>query len=148
MMLLALVCISILAFSCAAKKTSSTPLGLKSGLAYDSTGFRLGLQGLNEPDSSGFVGVEERPVMLDSPSPYYPEAARVAKIEGSVWVKVLVGQDGLVKAAVIAKEAEEKVGFEVSALAAAKGAHWKPAMNRSRPVALWVTYEIRFMLKD
>lgn len=99
------------------------------------------------PAPDEFVAVEERPVTIQQAQPKYPEIARKANIEGSVWVKVLVDRNGNVKDAMIAKESGSNAGFEEAALEAAKLTKWKPAMQNKQPVALWVTYEIKFQLK-
>ena len=154
---LMIIGIATLLVSCAAKKTSSTPLGsgsgqsLKLGTGSDSTGQNRGLldpYAIHKSDSTGAVEVEVRPVKLDSPPITYPGLALKAGIEGSVWVKVLVGIDGVVRAALIEKDSGTLVGFEDSALACAKASRWKPAENKGRPVALWVTYEIKFQLNE
>lgn len=99
------------------------------------------------PTPDEFVAVEERPVKIQDAPLKYPEIARKASIEGSVWVKVLVDKNGNVKDAIIAKESGANAGFEEAALEAAKLCKWKPAMQNKQPVALWVTYEIKFQLK-
>ncbi len=99
------------------------------------------------PTPDEFVAVEERPVKFQDAPLIYPEIARKAGIEGSVWVKVLVDRSGNVKDALIAKESGANAGFEEAALEAAKQCKWKPAMQNKQPVALWVTYEIKFQLK-
>ena len=122
---------------------------LKLGTGSDSTGQNRGLldpYAIYKSDSTGAVEVEMRPVQLSSPPITYPGLALKAGIEGSVWVKVLVGIDGVVRAALIEKDSGTLVGFEDSALACAKATKWKPAENRGRPVPLWVTYEIKFQL--
>ena len=93
------------------------------------------------------VGIEQRPIAIRHVDPVYPDSARKARIEGAVWVKVLVGNDGTVRAALIEKPAETKIGFEEAALSAAKATRWQPAVAMGQPVALWVTYEIKFTLK-
>jgi len=80
-------------------------------------------------------------------SPHYPDIARKAGIEGSVWVKVLVGTDGKVHEVKVLKESGANVGFEESALASALSGEWKPATSDGKPVALWVAYEVKFKLR-
>lgn len=99
------------------------------------------------PAPDEFVAVEEQPVKIKNVLPTYPEIARKAGVEGSVWVKVLITKDGTVKDARIAKESGANAGFEEAAIEAAKQTVWKPAMQNKQPVALWVTYEIKFTLK-
>lgn len=99
------------------------------------------------PKADEFVAVEEQPLPLSQPQPKYPEIARKAEIEGKVWVKALVDKNGNVKDAIILKESGANAGFEEAALEAAKLSKWKPAMQNKQPVAVWVSYEIKFTLK-
>ena len=99
------------------------------------------------PAADEFVAVEEQPVQLSAPLPKYPEIARKAEIEGSVWVKVLVDKSGNVRDAMILKESGANAGFEEAALDAAKQTKWKPAMQNKQPVAVWVSYQIKFQLR-
>jgi protein TonB len=99
------------------------------------------------PSPDEFVAVEEQPLPLQKIQPKYPEIARKAGIEGSVWVKVLVDKSGKVKDAIVLKESGSNAGFEEAALEAAKQGVWKPAMQNKQPVALWVAYEVKFQLK-
>ncbi len=99
------------------------------------------------PAPDEFIAVEEQPQLLQKESPKYPEIARKAGIEGSVWVKVLVDKDGNVRDAIILKESGANAGFEEAALEAAKKSIWRPAMQNKQPVALWVAYEVKFQLK-
>ncbi len=99
------------------------------------------------PTPDEFVAVEERPVILQKVEAKYPEIARRAGIEGEVWVKVLVDRTGAVRDAIVAKESGANAGFEEAAIEAARGYKWKPAMQNKQPVALWVTYPVKFKLK-
>lgn len=100
------------------------------------------------PAPDEFVAVEEQPVVIQQVNPKYPEIARKAGIEGTVWVRVLVDRSGNVKDAIIAKESGANAGFEEAALEAAKQAKWKPAMQNKQPVTIWVAYPIKFQLKS
>ncbi len=99
------------------------------------------------PGIDDSVGVEVMPVKVKDPKISYPEAARKLEMDGSVWVKVLVSRSGRVAQAMVAKESGCDCGFEESALWAAINSKWKPAMFDKKPIALWVTYEIRFELR-
>jgi periplasmic protein TonB len=99
------------------------------------------------PQADEFVAVEEWPVAIQLPQPKYPEMARKAQIEGTVWVKVLVDKNGNVRDAMVAKESGANAGFEEAALDAAKQGKWKPAMQNKQPVAVWVSYEVKFSLR-
>jgi protein TonB len=100
------------------------------------------------PSPDEFIAVDINPVLENQPPAVYPDSAKKANVEGSVWVKVLIDKQGNVKRALIAKGSNKKVGFEEAALTAAKQATWKPAMLDKKPVAIWVSYEIKFALED
>lgn len=148
---LVFVCFAFSFLGCAAKKSTSVSNETRLAMAADTAKITPGQLELNNnyyPDSNDVVAVEERPIPTIVPHPVYPEVARKANIEGSVWVKVLIGRDGKVWAAEVAQASGKNVGFEASALEAAKKTTWRPAMLTGQPVSLWVTYEIRFQLKN
>jgi len=100
------------------------------------------------PSPDEFIAIDVNPVLENQPQAVYPDSAKKANVEGSVWVKVLIDKQGSVRQALIAKGSGKKVGFEEAALTAAKQATWKPAMLNNKPVAVWVSYEIKFVLKS
>jgi protein TonB len=97
------------------------------------------LPGLND-----FVPVEEQPVLVEKEVPPYPELARLAKIEGTVIVRVLVGKDGKVKDAVLGKSVNGIL--DEAAMDAARRCVFKPAMQNKKPVAVWVAIPFAFKL--
>jgi protein TonB len=96
------------------------------------------------PGLNDFVAVEEQPVLVEKPTPPYPELARLAKIEGTVIVRVLVGRDGKVKDTVLGKAVNGIL--DEAALEAAKHYVFKPAMQNKKPVAVWVAIPFNFKL--
>ncbi len=100
------------------------------------------------PSPDEFIAIDDSPVLESQPQAVYPDSAKKANVEGSVWVKVLIDKQGNIRQALIAKGSGKKVGFEEAALTAAKQATWKPAMFNNKPVAIWVSYEIKFLLKN
>lgn len=100
------------------------------------------------PSPDEFISFDVCPVPIELPEPLYPDSAKKAGIEGSVWVKVLLDKEGKVRDALIGKTSGKIVGFEEAALAAAKQTTWKPAMVNNKPVAVWVSYEVKFVLKS
>ncbi len=96
------------------------------------------------PSPDEFVPVEEQPVLIEKQPPVYPELAQMAKIEGTVIVKVLVGKDGKVKDAIIGKGVNGIL--DQAALDAAQNYVFKPAMQNKKPVAVWVAIPFRFQL--
>ncbi len=99
------------------------------------------------PSPDTFIAVEEQPQKVYAPAPAYPEIARKAGIEGSVWLKVLIWPDGSVRDVIVLRESGAHAGFEEAAVAAARQSKWRPAMQNKQPVALWVAYEVKFKLK-
>jgi periplasmic protein TonB len=83
------------------------------------------------------------PVKLSMRPPAYPEMARMAGIEGTVVVQVLVGKDGHVQKA---KVVEGPVQLRDAAIDAAMSAVFRPASTNNRPVAVWVAIPLRFKL--
>ncbi|MGB5105877.1 MAG: TonB family protein [Candidatus Zixiibacteriota bacterium] len=97
------------------------------------------------PSPDKFIAVDSMPVAIHQETPVYPEAEKNAGIEGSVWVKVLVDRDGNVGKAILAKESAV-TAFNDAALAAALKCTYRPAWNRGKKVAFWLTYEVKFSL--
>lgn len=89
-------------------------------------------------------GVEKYPMILMNPSPQYPDLARSAGIEGTVYVKMWVAKDGTVKTAEVVKSSSEI--FDQAALDAAKKWLFTPAIMNSRPVSVFVTVPFKFRL--
>ena len=94
--------------------------------------------------SGEFVKVDVQPILLNDVQAVYPEYALQKGIFGDVWVEILIDSSGAVRDALIAKDSGSDVGFEKSALDAAKKTIWKPAMADGRPVAVWVRYKVSF----
>ena len=99
-----------------------------------------------ETPSDIFKPVEKFPVPVVSPAPTYPEVARRAGIEGTVWVRIWVTKEGKAKKAEILKSDSDL--FDQSALDAAM--HWvfTPAVMNNGPVAVWVSIPFRFKLHE
>lgn len=98
----------------------------------------------DEPDPSAFIPVEKQPVPVKQVQPEYPEIARRAGVEGTVWVKILVDKDGKAKKAIIMKSDAEV--FNEPALQAALQFVFTPAMMNNGPVAVWAAVPFRFKL--
>ena len=77
----------------------------------------------------------------------YPEIAREAGIEGTVIVQALIGKDGIVHATEIFKGIP-KTGLDEAAMNAVKMTAWKPALQRDKPVTVWVNIPIIFRLSS
>jgi len=98
------------------------------------------------PAPDEFVPVEVPAEMIYEEVPEYPRLAKSAGMEAVVWVKALVDKDGEVKQAMILKSSGSKAGFDEAALEAAYDCKFKPAIQNGRPVAVWVSYQVEFVL--
>jgi len=99
---------------------------------------------IDEEEPPDFVPVEKQPVPVKQVQPDYPEIARRAGVEGTVWVKILVDKEGKAKKAVVMKSDAEI--FNEPAIAAAKQWVFTPAIMNNGPVAVWAAVPFRFKL--
>ena len=76
----------------------------------------------------------------------YPEIARKAGIEGRVIVQVLVSEKGNVIDTRVIKSLGHS-GCDQAAVKAIRGVKWKPALQRDKPVKVWVAIPVIFRLK-
>ena len=99
-----------------------------------------------EPGIGELNRVDVEPVAVNMVKPEYPESARAAGTQGTVYVEVLVGKGGRVKKAVAIKT-EGGAELEKAAVAAALRWIFTPAKQKGQPVEAWVTIPFRFYLK-
>jgi len=92
-----------------------------------------------------FWKVEVKPKPINIPVPTYPDMARTAGIEGSAVVEALVDVDGSVADARILKPSGN-ASLDQAAVDAAMRAKFSPAMQRDKPVRVWVSIPFRFTL--
>lgn len=91
--------------------------------------------------------VDQMPEMTYNEPPVYPDSARKAGVSGDVWVKALIGADGAVAEAEVAKGSGD-ASLDKAALTAAYKNRFKPASAKGKPVAVWITYKVTFTLND
>ena len=89
------------------------------------------------------VAYEREPELVSMKDPEYPESARKQGIEGTVLVRVLVGEDGQVHDMIVIQSVPV---LDESARNAARSAVFKPALKKDRPVAVWIVVPIEFRL--
>ena len=118
----------------------SSNLGLALG-SSDSLVIDAGDIGLPSPDD--YVAFEKAPEVVKMDTPVYPDIAREAGVEGTVMVRVLVGDDGFVKDMIIIQSVPM---LDESAADAAWSAVFKPALQKDRPVAVWMVIPIEFKM--
>ncbi len=92
-----------------------------------------------------FVPSATNPVPIYIASPHYPEMARLMRLEGTVTVKVRVGTDGSVQAVELQQGSHPLLNR--AALDAARKCMFKPALQRTRAVAVWVAIPYRFQVR-
>ena len=97
------------------------------------------------PAMEEFVPVEIIAEMIYHEKPKYPRLAEQAGLEGLVRVKALVSRDGTVKDAAI-YVSSGMPSLDEAAVEAAFKCRYKPAIQNGRPVAIWVTYKVEFVL--
>jgi TonB family protein len=88
--------------------------------------------------------VDSMPVPITRKNPEYPDDARRAGIEGTVWLRVLIGKDGVPKETKLLKSDGEKVVFSKPAIDAAMEWRFTPAIVNNEPVACWIMIPFRF----
>ncbi len=88
--------------------------------------------------------VEKKPAIINPIIPKYPEMAKRAGIEGTVYLKVLVNKNGMVDSVHVVKG--PKV-FQKSSIETAKMTKYTPAKLNNRSVACWVIMPYRFVLE-
>lgn len=98
-----------------------------------------------------FIAYDEAPQIIGGMAALqkhlkYPRLAQKAGIEGTVFVKVLVGVDGRTEKVEVLKAKPKNMGFEESAIVAIKKIRWEPAKQRDRKIRVWVSIPVRFEL--
>jgi TonB family protein len=78
----------------------------------------------------------------------YTKAALDAKVQGEVWLSVVVKKDGSVGDVQVRQSLDTEFGLDDAAVAAMRQWTFEPARRDGEPVAVRVTVEMRFTLKD
>ena len=88
--------------------------------------------------------VDRKPILLHRARPNYTEEARKNKIQGVVYLRVLVRVDGSIGRATITKGLPN--GLNEEAIRAAYQMNFVPAMKDNKPVPFWIETEVEFTL--
>jgi protein TonB len=99
-----------------------------------------------EAETPEFVAYDTPPRPKSIVKPKYPEIAKQAGIEGTVILQLLVDVDGRVLKAKILKSLAKDL--DESAIQAAYATTFYPAKQRDKPVKVWVSYPVRFILEE
>lgn len=92
--------------------------------------------------------VDVAPVLTGRVEANYPPAAAQAGDTGTVTVRMLVYEDGIVREVEIADVTKSDVGFEDAAVTAAKRWTFEPGRKQGELVRVWVSYPITFHLGE
>ncbi|MEZ5318472.1 MAG: TonB family protein [Vicinamibacterales bacterium] len=109
--------------------------------------------GVGEGTGGGFGGGAyqpgsgvSNPTLLRKEDPKYTSEAMRAKIQGEVWLDVIVMPDGTVGDVRVARSLDRTFGLDQEAMKAAKLWRFKPGMFQGRAVPVQVTLILEFRL--
>jgi TonB family protein len=91
-----------------------------------------------------YVPYDQAPEVINQEQPKYPALALKAGLEGTVWTKLWVDENGKVFQVYVTKSDAEI--FEHAAIEAARQWRFKPAMTKGKPIATWVSIPFRFKI--
>lgn len=89
--------------------------------------------------------IDSRPVPLNHPYPSYTEEARKHKINARIDMRVLVGEDGVVKK--VRTLTGAPYGLTDQAVTAASQLRFKPASRGGKPAEFWTSLSMDFNLR-
>lgn len=95
-------------------------------------------------DDPTVTGFDEPPAVLKTAIPRYPELARRAGMQGTVFIKVWVDKNGACRRLLIQKSDAEI--FDLPAFEAAEQFKFSPAKFNGKPAAVWVAMPFKFKL--
>lgn len=100
---------------------------------------------IDEGPPPDWVLFEKEPVAIKIVKPAYPEIARRAGVEGTVYVRVWVDKEGKVRKVEILKSDADI--FNQPAIDAASKFVFTPALMKNGPVSVWVSIPLKFRLQ-
>ncbi len=99
------------------------------------------------PEITEFVPMEKQPVMVFRERPDYPRLAKLAGTEGVVIIQALVDKEGHVLQALAGVSSGSTMLDEAAVKAAYKN-KFTPGIQNGRPISVWVTYSVKFVLNE
>jgi TonB family protein len=113
----------------------------------DSLGYiHIGVPARKSLSRIRLVETDRMPECVSAVVPTYPKFARENRIEGEVWLQVLVDEHGDVGEVRVSRKSKSDVGFEQAAMDAALKWKYRPALCNRKPVAVWILYTLKFRL--
>jgi TonB family protein len=96
---------------------------------------------------AGVDGVTNPRLIAPYDAPVYPDDARPARVEATVIMQAVIGEDGIVRSVAVLKCDQPGYGFEESAVAAVSGWRYEPATLEGEPVDVHFTVVVDFNLE-
>lgn len=113
----------------------------------DSSGYvHIGVPSMRSLSRISLVETDRMPECVSAVLPPYPKSAKENRIEGEVWLQVLVDEHGDVGEVRVFRKSKSDVGFEQAAMDAALKWKYRPALCNRKPVAVWILYTLKFRL--
>ncbi|PYS94803.1 MAG: hypothetical protein DMF50_11375 [Acidobacteria bacterium] len=103
---------------------------------------------IDQPLYAGIGGVTNPELIPSSRvQPRYPEIARKAKVSGQVILQAIIRKDGSVGDVQVLRTPGAKFGFDEAAEAAVKQWKYKPGLQNGKPVDVYFTVVVDFVLQ-
>ncbi len=99
----------------------------------------------SDENAVSFMSVEIQPQLVKRVIPEYPELARRAGLEGTVYLKAVIDTTGHVRSVAIMRSDNEI--FNQAAIEAVKQFIFKPAIQNGRKVTVWISIPVKFVLE-
>ncbi|CQR72072.1 transport protein TonB [Sporomusa ovata DSM 2662] len=129
-----------------ASQGKATLAGIADGNGSAATTTGQSGNGNGTVDSSPSGGSGRLPYVIDGPPPSYPEEARVHGWEGTVRVRVLILENGIVgDSAIVQNSGYDSI--DQSAINGLRRWRFSPAYKGGRPVPAWVVVPVIFKLQ-
>jgi protein TonB len=94
-----------------------------------------------------FVECSNPPIVIATPKLIYPEMARIAGIEGRVFVRVLISEDGkAMRSEIVKRVPADGNYFDKEAVRIAMETKYSAGMQNGKKVRVWMTIPVRFTL--
>jgi protein TonB len=96
-----------------------------------------------------FVNCQNPPTVVSTPRLIYPEMARIAGLEGRVFVRVLISEEGKpMKAEIVKRIPGDQTVFDKEAIRIAMETKYTAGVQNGRRVRVWMTIPVRFTLHE
>ncbi|MCX7830768.1 MAG: TonB family protein, partial [Acidobacteria bacterium] len=104
-------------------------------------------QTIKQGDFVDYINLDVKPNIVVDAKPDYPPLARQNKVEGRVYVKVNIDENGAVTSAEVLRSPDPDYGVKEASIAAAKKTKFSPAMKNGVRVKTSYTLNYLFTLK-